>query len=129
MTNEERLTASIDQIKTFYNSQFIGWHLAAVKSIRKILLNLDDFYNDLLEELEFENEKHDIVHCQIRNGWFYEAVTHAEQVIEDLFATLMNLKDLSIFTKDELFYKASEAKKYIWNFNTDDLEYLTDQFD
>lgn len=129
MTNEERLTASIDQIKTFYNSQFIGWHLAAVKSIRKILLNLDDFYNDLLEELEFENEKHDIVHCQIRNGWFYEAVTHAELVIEDLFATLMNLKDLSTFTKDELFYKASEAKKYIWNFNADDLEYLTDQFD
>ena len=128
MTNEERLTASIDQIKTFNNSQFIRWHLAAVKSIRKLLLNLDDFYGDLLEDLELEDEKQDIVHCQIRNGWFYEAVTHAEQAIEDLFSTLMNLKELSTFIKDELFYNASAAKKYIWNFDADDLEYLTDQF-
>ena len=65
MTNEERLTASIEQIKTFNNSQFIRWHLAAVKFIRKLLLNLDVFYGDLLEDLELEDVKKE----NEKTGW------------------------------------------------------------
>ena len=41
----------------------------------------------------------DIVHGQIRNGWFYEAISQAEQAIEDLFSTMMNLENLSYFEK------------------------------
>ena len=65
MTNEERLTASIEQIKTFNNSQFIRWHLAAVKFIRKLLLNLDVFYGDVLEDLELEDVKKE----NEKTGW------------------------------------------------------------
>lgn len=78
MTNEERLQASIEQIYTYGGSQYTAWRVAAVKSIQKILLNLDEFYEDLLPELEVEGDNKDIVHCQIRNGWFYEAVFQAE---------------------------------------------------
>ena len=128
MTKDERFKASVDQIYTYAGSQYTKWRVAAVKSIRKILVNLDEFYADILYELESENEQKDIVHCQIRNGWFYEAVSQAEQAIEELFATVMNLKDLSFFTKDVLFYAAGTVKKYIWNFAADDLEYLAREF-
>ena len=75
MTDEERLKASIEQIYTFGGSQYTGWRVAVVKSIQKILLNLNEFYDELLPGLEQENTQQDIVHCQIRNGWFYEAVS------------------------------------------------------
>ena len=84
MTDEELLKASIEQIYTYGGSQFPEWRVAVIKSIQKILVNLDEFYADLLPELEMEYEQRDIVHCQIRNGWFYEAVSQAEQAIEDL---------------------------------------------
>lgn len=127
MTEQERLVASVDQIKTFHFSQFIRWHLTAVKSIRKILLNLDDFYGDLLPELEYDNEEADIVHSQIRNGWFYDAVAHAEQAIEDLFSVMMSFKELATFTKDVLFYRAGDAVRYIREFNAEDLKYLSEE--
>ena len=126
MTDEERKIASIDQIYTYAGSQYTKWHLAVVKSVKKILLNLDDFYGTITPELG--DAEFDIVNVQIRNGWFYEAVAHAEQAIEDLFATIMSLKDLSFFTKDVLFYNASNAKRYIWDFDADNIEYLCDQF-
>ena len=43
MTNGERMAASIDQIYTYGNCQYTKWRVAVVKSIQKILLNLDDF--------------------------------------------------------------------------------------
>ena len=52
MTDEGRKQASIDQIYTYGGSQYTGWRVTTVKSIRKLLLNLDDFYADLLPELE-----------------------------------------------------------------------------
>lgn len=128
MNNEERFKASTDQILTYSGSQYRQWRVAVVKSIRKILLNLDVFYNDILSDIETGDETQDIVHCQIRNGWFYEAVAHAVQAIEDLFSTLMCIDDLSFFTKDVLRYPASKAKRYIWNFDADNLKYLADQF-
>lgn len=127
MTDEERLNASIDQIYTYYDSQYTEWRIAVVKSIRKILLNLEGFYQNLLPELEYENDNRDIVHCQIRNGWFYEAVSQAEQAIEDLFSTMMNLGDMAYFAKDVIRYSAAKVKDYIWNFKADDLEYICDQ--
>ena len=93
MTNEERLKTSKAQIYTFARCQYSEWRIVAVRSIQKILLNLDDFYSDLGPCLEANDEERNIVHYQIRNGWFYEAVSQAEQAIEDLFSTLMNLDD------------------------------------
>ena len=128
MTDEERMTASIDQIYTYYGCQYTEWRIAVVKSIRKILLNLDDFYKEILPELEYEKDNRDLVHCQIRNGWFYEAVSQAEQAIEDLFSTMMNLGDMAYFAKNVIRYSASKVKSYIWDFKTDDLEYICGQF-
>ena len=62
MTDEERLKASIEQIYTYGGSQYPEWRVAAIKSIQKILVNLDEFYADLLPELEMEYEQRDIVH-------------------------------------------------------------------
>lgn len=126
MTDEERLKASIDQIYTYGGSQYPEWRIAAVKSIRKILENLSAFYEDI--ELEAPDEKRDLIHCQIRNGWFYEAVSQAEQAIEDLFSTMMNLSELAYFAKKVIRYSASEVKRYIWDFKGDNLEYLCKQF-
>lgn len=127
MNNEERLKASIDQIYTYGECQFPEWRVAVVKSIQKLLLNLDEFYSDLIPELEEEDETRDLVHCQIRNGWFYEAVSQAEQAIEDLFSMMMNLSDMAYFAKNVIRYKAADAKKYIWDFRSDDLEYICEQ--
>lgn len=128
MTDEERRKASIDQIYTYGGSQYTGWRVAVVKSIKKVLLNLDDFYADLLTDLELENEERDILHCQIRNGWFYEAVSQAEQAIEDLFSIMMNLGDIDYFAKNVIRYSAVKVKDYIWNFQTDNLKYICKQF-
>jgi len=92
-------------------------------------LNLDDFYEDILQDLEYENENQDLVHCQIRNGCFYEAVSQAEQAIEDLFSTMMNLGNMAYFAKNVIRYSASKVKTYIWNYKTDDLEYTCEQLD
>lgn len=128
MTNEARLEASKTQIHTYVGCQYSEWRIVAVRSIQKILLNLDEFYSDLGPFLETNNEERDIIHYQIRNGWFYEAVSQAEQAIEDLFSTLMNLEDLAYFAKHVIQYRASEVKKYIWDFKSDDLRYLCEQF-
>ena len=128
MTDEERLKASIEQIYTYGGSQYPEWRVAAIKSIQKILVNLDEFYADLLPELEMEYAQRDIVHCQIRNGWFYEAVSQAEQAIEDLFSLMMNLDDMAYFAKNVVRYNATRVKDYIWAFKADDLEYLCKQF-
>lgn len=127
MTDEERLKASKEQIYTYYGCQYPEWRIAAVKSIRKILLNLDDFYEDILPELEDENENRDLVHCQIRNGWFYEAVSQAEQAIEDLFSMMMNLGDMAYFARNVIRYSATKVKRYIWDFESDNLEYVCEQ--
>ena len=85
-------------------------------------------YSDLGPCLEANDEERNIVHYQIRNGWFYEAVSQAEQAIEDLFSTLMNLDDLAYFAKHVIQYRASKVKKYIWDFQTDNLRYICEQF-
>lgn len=96
MTREERFKASREQIETYYYSQYFEWRLVAVKSIRKILLELDQFYKDDIKEYEkYYKDDVDVLHLQIRNGWFFEAVSQAEQAIEDLFSVLMNLRDIS----------------------------------
>ena len=109
MTDEERWRASIDQIYTYGNSQYPEWRVVAVKSIRKLLLNLEEFYGDMLPDLEYEGSQVDIVHGQIRSGWFYEAISQAEQAIEDLFSTMMNLENLSYFAKNVVQYNATKV--------------------
>ena len=128
MNKSERLVASKEQIRVYNNNRYTQWHYASVMSIRKILLNLDSFYSDLVPELASGKDQCDIVHCQIRNAWFYEAVSHAEQAIEDLFATIMNMDDPAYFVKDELFYFAGKVKDFIWNFDADSIEEICDQF-
>lgn len=104
--NEERYRAGKAQMKMFNANQYLYWRVAVVKSIRKIMLNLEDFYRDLEDELLFDvdadlavDERPDIVNNQIRNGWMFEAVSQAEQAIEDLFSLLKILMILRILQK------------------------------
>lgn len=125
-----RYEAGKTQMIQFGTSQFIFWRLTVVKSIKKILLNMSNFYSDLEIEIipEKELEQYDIVNNQIKNGWLFEIVAQAVQNIEELFALLKNSKDLSNFVKNFVNYKASDTKKYIWNFQSDDIDYILKEF-
>lgn len=133
--NEERYRAGKAQMKVFRTNQYLYWRVAVVKSIRKIILNSEDFYRKLEDEFLFDvdanlpmDEHPDIVNNQIRNGWMFEAVSQAEQAIEDLFSLLKNSGDIAYFAKNVVNYSASQVKKYIWNFKTDDIKYIMQEF-
>ncbi len=34
----------------YLDSQYLAWHIVAVESIKKLILNLDDFYSDITGE-------------------------------------------------------------------------------
>src|SRR5699024_7683202 len=93
------------------------------------------FYEDLEDELCFAQsqlspeERTDIVHNQIKNGWLFEAVAQAEQSIEDLFSLLKNAKDPAFFAKDVITYKVGTISSFIREFETYDLQTVLDAFD
>lgn len=131
---KERYQAGKSQMKVFYSNQYLLWRVVAVKSIRKLLLTRKEFYADLESELVFNEscfppeQQTDIINNQIKNGWFFEAVSQAEQAIEDLFSLLKHSKNIAYFAKHVVNYRAGEMKSYIWNFRTDDLEYILTEF-
>ena len=98
LTNEARIKAGKLQMYLYLNNQYIGWHMIAVASIRKLLMESDNFYKDILEDPELVNAcTQDNIHRELKNGWLYEAVSHAEQAIEDLFSLLSQVFQLYIF--------------------------------
>lgn len=133
--SKERYQAGKAQMKVFNENQYLYWRVAVVKSIRKIILNSEDFYKDLEDDFLFgiatdleADKQPDIVNNQIRNGWMFEAVSQAVQAIEDLFSLLKNSGDIAYFAKNVVNYKASQVKSYIWNFKVDDIEYIMKEF-
>ena len=96
-----------------------------MKSIQKILINIDDFHYGIDSD-DIQDADRDYVHLEIKNGWLYEAVSHAEQVIEDLFSVLMTSKDIDTFAKDVI--QCRKGKKYIWDFDDENLEYVAQEF-
>ena len=135
LTNESRKRAGISQMEFFYQNQYLFWRVAVVKSIRKILKTSDSFYEDLEDELRFDQsqlplqERTDVVHNQIKNGWLFEAVAQAEQGIEDLFSILKNAKDPSFFAKDVITYKVGKISGFIREFEAYDLQAILNIFD
>lgn len=132
---EERYQAGKAQMEIFRSNQYLFWRVVAVKSIRKILFHANEFYDDLKEDINDniseslqDEEMPDFVNGQIRNGWFFEAVSQAEQAIEDLFSLLMNSKDIAYFAKNVVNYNAVKVKNYIWGFQTDNIEYIMGEF-
>lgn len=90
-----------------------------MRSIKKILLNIDTFIDDdLLRDFPKE-DRVDLRYNQIRNGFMYEAAAQSIQGIEELFALIYNSKKLNDFTKNHIKYKASIISGYIkkkdWN--------------
>lgn len=129
LTDEARIQAGKSQMLQYLNNQYIGWHVMAIESIRKIVLNADSFYTDILEKKELTNVcTEENINKELRNGWMYEAVSHAEQAIEDLFSLLKKAQRIDYFARDVVQYNATEIKKYIWDFHIDDLKYITEQF-
>lgn len=133
--DKERYFSGKAQMKMFWSNQYLYWRVVAVKSMRKIIRSADKFYHDLEDEIylgkldnsDTENQL-DTVNNEIKNGWLFEAVSQAEQAIEDLFSLLRNSNDISFFAKNVVNYNATEVKKYIWGFHTDSLEYIMQEF-
>lgn len=129
LTDEARVKAGKSQMFQYLNNQYIGWHVMAVESIRKIVLEADRFYADILAKEKLQDVcSEENVHKELRTGWFYEAVSHAEQAIEDLFSLLKKAQNVDYFARDVVIYNATEIKRYIWDFKTDDLAYILKQF-
>ncbi len=133
--DNERYSAGKAQMRVFRSNQYLYWRVAAVKSMRKIILSADEFYRDLEDELSFDKledvpaeEQADIINNEIRNGWLFEAVSQAEQSIEDLFSLLRNSGDIAYFAKNVVNYNATKVKKYIWDFKIDEIEYIMQEF-
>ena len=102
-------------------SQYLAWHIVAVESIKKLILNLDDFYSDITGENQpLSIVEHEQIKNEVRIGWIFEALSHAEQAIEDLFSFLMLSKNIDTFVKNVVNYNATDVKRYIWNFKTND---------
>lgn len=64
--------------------------------------------------------EHEQIKNEVRIGWIFEALSHAEQAIEDLFSFLMLSKNIDTFVKNVVNYNATDVKRYIWNFKTND---------
>lgn len=127
--DNEKFEAGKAQMYQYLDSQYLAWHMVAVESIKKLILNLDDFYGDMIGE----NHPLSIVEArqiknEVRMGWIFEALSHAEQAIEDLFSLLMLSKNIDTFVKDVVNYRATEVKKYIWKFNVDDPQKILEEF-
>ena len=79
----------------YLDSQYLAWHIVAVESIKKLILNLDDFYSDITGENQpLSIVEHEQIKNEVRIGWIFEALSHAEQAIEDLFSFLMLSKNI-----------------------------------
>lgn len=133
--DKERYLAGKAQMKVFSSNQYLYWRVVAVKSMRKIILQADRFYDDFEKDFMFclpdvpsEDGEIDVVNNQIRNGWLFEAVSQAEQAIEDVFSLLMNSSDIAYFAKKVVNYNATQVKKYIWEFDINNLEYVMQEF-
>lgn len=123
LTDAARYKAGKSQMSFFLSNQYPAWRIVAVKSIQKILLNIDEFCSDL----EFKGAD-TLSISETINGWLFEAMAQAEQAIEDLFSLLKNSTDIPYFAKKVVNYKANEVKRYIWDFKYDDAQYVLTQF-
>ena len=47
LTEKEKFEAGKAQMYQYLDSQYLAWHIVAVESIKKLILNLDDFYSDI----------------------------------------------------------------------------------
>lgn len=50
LTEKEKFEAGKAQMYQYLDSQYLAWHIVAVESIKKLILNLDDFYSDITGE-------------------------------------------------------------------------------
>lgn len=129
--DKERDLAGKAQMKVFYMNQYLYWRVVAVKSMREMILKAEKFYEEAEINLSLGGSAEgeiDIVNNQIRNGWLFEAVSQAEQAIEDVFSLLKNSGDIAYFAKNVVNYKANQVKDYIWRFDTNSLEYIMREF-
>lgn len=128
LTDAARYLAGKSQMNTFLSWQYPEWRVVAVRSIRKIILQGESFYEDILSDFADQDSVKDSVSNEIRNGWLFEAVSQAEQAIEDLFSLLKNSNDIAYFARDVVNYSAPKVKDYIWNFKTGEISYILGQF-
>ncbi|NLM15526.1 MAG: hypothetical protein GX218_06665 [Clostridiaceae bacterium] len=130
MTDEERNIAGRRQLTFYLANQYPMWRVVLVKSIKKILENLDGFYSPIFDELKrYDEEKQsDTVNGEIRNGLFFEALSQSVQAVEDLFSMMKYSGDIPFFAKNVVTYNASKVTRYIRGFDTANTEFLLQQF-
>ena len=112
LTEKEKFEAGKAQMYQYLDSQYLAWHIVAVESIKKLILNLDDFYSDITGENQpLSIVEHEQIKNEVRIGWIFEALSHAEQAIEDLFSFLMLSKNIDTFVKNVVNYNATDVKR------------------
>lgn len=130
MDNNARLRAGKHQLRYYMSCQYPMWRVVMVKSIRRILDNLNEFYAPIREEIRSSEDEiiEDTEQVEIRNGLFFEALSQSVQAVEDLFSLMKNCNDTEYFAKKVITYKANEVTQYIRGFDSDNLESVLKEF-
>jgi len=130
MTEQERLTIGKHQMAYYLSSQYPMLRVVLLHSMKRIIDDLDGFYAPIKETIrQSDDEDMDsTIHCEVRNGLFFEALSHSVQAIEDLFSLMLTATDIPNFANKVVTYSAVKVNKYIKDFDTEDTEFMMAQF-
>lgn len=130
MKKEDRYIVGKQQLQYYISCQYPKWRYAYVKSIEKILNNLDDFYVDNIRELkqDYDLSGEITINKEIKNGLYFAALSETMQYIEDLFSLMLLSRDIEYFAKNVITYNATKIIQYIEKFNVDDVQYILQEY-
>jgi len=130
MTEQERLIVGKHQMAYYLSNQYPMWRVVLMHSIKRIIDDLEGFYSPIKETIrQYDTEvMDDTIRCEVRNGLFFEALSHSVQAIEDLFSLMHTATDLSFFAKKVVTYYVTNVNNYIKDFDTTNTEYMLNQF-
>lgn len=121
MTPEQRLNASVDLTLTYFASYYPEWRLTKILANQKLLNERYDFYKDIAKEAgNWDDDSGEATIAQeIKNGLYFDSITHCVQYIEDLFALIRASKKPDYFIRHIITYKAGEVSNAIKAFKAD----------
>lgn len=109
-------TIAWQQTNRFFYSYGVDWRMQQILSLEKQLQNKFEFFRDIVEESKKgeENINVDAVIAQeISNGLFLDAISVANQAIEDVFSMLMAGQRPLKFIGGAISYSAGKVDNFI----------------
>lgn len=121
MNDNQRASASKDQIERFFYSYYSQWRLAKILINEKILSNKYEFLDDLPVEIQqYDDENPEALIAQeLTRGLEFDTLANCLQYIEDLFALLKAGKQRDFFIKNIITYNARHIENIINQSYTD----------